>query len=105
MSGIPSWARVGAKVVCITKAVSPVILRHNYPKQGGIYTVRKVVFASADGKPCLLLNEVVNFIWEPGISQREPAFGAENFRPLISQQDDIETHFKALLDVPEQVGA
>lgn len=70
---IPAWARKGAKVVCIFNATAPLILRHNYPKQNGVYTVRSVLIAD-DGTPVFLLNEVVNFIWEPGISQREPGF-------------------------------
>lgn len=97
---IPSWARVGAKVVCITQAVSPLALRHNHPKKNGIYTVRSVCMCD-DGNPAFLLEECVNFVWDPMISQREPGFGVKHFRPLITQSDDISAHFQQFLNVRE----
>jgi hypothetical protein len=105
MSAIPSWARVGAKVVFISD-IRPKDMRGvaAFPKKGGIYTIREVRVAA--GRGYLLLREIVNpTIWTSDAGYAERAAEIELFRPLITQQDDIETHFKALLDVPEQVGA
>ncbi len=88
MSDLPSWARVGAKVVCIVQCTNPVTLRHNYPRKGEAYTVRAVVFHSLSGNPLFLLDEAVNSTWEVD-GAREPGFPVSGFRPLVSQSDDI----------------
>lgn len=102
MTDIPSWAVRGAKVVCITQAESPLTLRHNYPQKGGVYTIRAVVVCSTDLHPALLLDEVVNHTWDRRISQLEPGFGIEHFRPVqtVTLSSDIAEHFEHLLDVP-----
>ena len=104
MSGIPSWAVRGAKVVCIDGAErSSKTVDGWAPKTGGIYTIRSTFFAEGWNCWYLRLEEyVADGVFWRGI---EPGWDLPRFRPLITEQDDLETHFKALLDVPEQVGA
>jgi hypothetical protein len=93
MNAIPGWARVGAKVVCIEA--------HADIEVGAVYTLSSC--RMADGwwgtEPLVTLREVKN-PWD-----QDGEYFLSRFRPLVTQHDDIETHFKALLDVPEQVGA
>lgn len=68
------------------------------PVTGEIYTISRV-WCRKDGRALCELKEQPRTV-------RAGGWGVVgHFRPLITQQDDIETHFKALLDVPEQVGA
>ena len=101
MSDLPSWCRVGAKVVCVpTLGLGangiPRNASANYPEQDGVYTIRKIVFDSRDDHPLLLLVEVRNghlgYFYEPG-------FGVEHFRPVAPKtlEDDIATHFEQYL--------
>jgi len=89
MSGIPGWARVGAKVVCVDDGDAPALTAD------AIYTITGIAFGW-QGVGFLVLAELPEHLRDGWFFSR--------FRPLITQQDDIETHFKALLDVPEQVG-
>jgi hypothetical protein len=101
MSGRPSWARVGAKVVCVNAqwiGRSPLI-------EGAIYTIigfhnnRAVkgvewVGLFAPDEHALVLAEAAN----PATDVR--GFNRNRFRPLISLEHDMAVHFSALLDVP-----
>ena len=93
MSGIPSWARVGAKVVCVDAGPGDVRTGTQRLVAGEIYT----------------LSEVTDEFRVPACKIAEHGYGRDEycrldrFRPLITQQDDLANHFKALLDVPEQV--
>lgn len=95
---IPSWARVGAKVVCVD----------DYPdryqrgpqffvgldglRKDGVYTIRDVVRSPYDGARWgLRLVEIVRKVG-PGDPYEVP-FGIERFRPLVTIEDDIKTHF------------
>lgn len=98
---IPSWAVRGAKVVCVgrkRKAHEPSVINDQgfrwKPAIGSHYTIRGT-HENEWGWFIFLSEEPENHM-----------FHGEGFRPvtLITQQDDIEAHFKALLDVPEQVG-
>lgn len=97
---IPAWARVGAKVV-LCRAIAGTGKAHEvWPVVGGVYTIRGVVI-DADG--CgLHLEEIVNKvdIYSDGVGEVD--FKVERFRPIISQADDISTHFQALLSTPEK---
>jgi len=103
---MPSWARVGAKVVCVDPNPSWAnVLWAATPAKDCIYTIREIVDGDA-----ILVEEIRNVdaavhLNDGTYRRGEPCFGIWRFRPLITQQDDIATHFKALLDVPEQVGA
>ena len=102
MSGLPSWARVGAKVVCVDgkpRLCSTAPLPH----EGAIYTIRGVewcVWGSGDVGPAVYLVEI-----NRGKSAgREWPFGLNRFRPMVTQEDDIATHFRQHLDVREPEG-
>lgn len=101
MSGIPSWARVGAKVVCVLQVKSDITLLHPHPKKGGVYTIRNVVCTSTDGTPALLLEEIV-LTWWIVASVREPGFNINGFRPLVTRtaEQDIVEHFAHHLRTP-----
>lgn len=108
MSGFPSWARVGAKVVCVlsdwTDGERSANADVSFPAEGGIYTIREVTTTYWDGFVAVRLVEIINpvILWSNGPA--EPAFAVERFRPLITQADDIATHFRQHLDVREPVG-
>ena len=105
MSGIPSWAVRGAKVVCIRwtdeDAVAAAMFSLAPLAVDAIYTIRESMMQP--GGPAVRLVEVSNA--GSGWFDIDMPYAVERFRPLITQQDDLATHFKALLDVPEQVGA
>jgi len=95
MSGIPSWARVGAKVVCIDaewEAVDAGCRGSLDPSLQEICTIQGVYSS-------------LGFVYFALVGYDGADYEISGFKPLISQADDIATHFKALLDVPEQVGA
>ena len=89
MSDLPSWARVGAKVVCVDADPRG----GDRPRRltaGGVYTIRQVVVGAidADGAPYVgvHLEEI----------QRTPyrdigvvPFDIARFRPLVSESDDV----------------
>lgn len=98
MSGIPAWARVGAKVVCVRRAFNAVTLRHKYPLCGHTYTIRKVTRDSVSNEPIILLEEVVNTTWEIP-SSLEPGFPIRYFRPLITRTlEQDAAQFRKLLN-------
>jgi hypothetical protein len=91
---IPSWARVGAKVVCVDarwfEGTSPLVNR-------SVYTVVSVGHSSGQGLDgrsgrfvCLELLEAANPT-DSGDPDGDPGFDICRFRPLItrSQEDDL----------------
>lgn len=99
---IPSWARIGAKVVYIRKHSFP---RHDagitYPQYGDRLTIRDVVDLP-DGRTLLRLVEIVNPVRLCNYGYMEGAFGVKNFSPIVSrtQEQDIAL-FAPLLDVTD----
>lgn len=94
MSGIPSWAVRGAKVVCICGFPDAEAAGVLAPQVGQIYTIRAI-----DHEPpfavCFWLEEVGRgFKCSDGI---EPSFYAGNFRPLTRQETDLAI-FRAIAD-------
>jgi hypothetical protein len=94
MSGIPSWAVKGARVVCVedlwagrcTGWITP-------PCVGTIYTIEGVTAQSCNEwrGPFVTLVEI----------DSEPyGFELSAFRPLITLEDDLEAHFRILLRQP-----
>jgi len=96
---VPSWARVGAKVVCVQsviyqEAYSPLV-------RGAVYTVAAIIEpieaarwdGNVDASPAFVLAEVDNPY------SYTNAYDIRRFRPLVSQEDDIATHFQQLLDI------
>lgn len=99
--GIPSWARVGAKVVCI-EGGDPECAAHtmfglDWPKTSEVVTVVRA-FINPWNVPVLHLKEY------PSPDERY-GWDIARFRPLITQSDDISAHFAHLLDTsaPELV--
>lgn len=95
---VPSWCRVGQKVVCIDGGQFNRASDEIVPETGGIYTIRDVELF--DGFVFLRFVEVVNEPYQYAEAFGEVNFSSHGFRPLVSQQDDIKTHFQALLDQP-----
>lgn len=90
MSGIPLWAHVGAKVVCVpymdadrTKEVTEV-------RKGTIVTVTYAGI-SGDGWPAIRVRELEGF------------YRLRNFRPLVTLETDIATHFSHHLHAPQKI--
>src|SRR5690349_2348873 len=99
---IPSWARVGAKVVStytFTGGDDKRGFGAVLPIEGGIYTIREVRPHDAP-VPGILLEEIVNkpILTTRGVMER--GFALYRFRPLVTIEVDIATHFEALLHVP-----
>jgi len=90
MSAIPAWARVGAKVVCVDDSRGDANHAPGYVK-GAVY--------------------IISDVWVVGATPacRLTAFPRgdarlNRFRPLITIEDDIATHFRQHLDVREPEG-
>lgn len=88
---IPSWCRVGQKVVCRDGGTFAQMGDEIVPQAGSIYTIRTVeVF---DGRAFLRFMEIVNNPHDYKDGFGEVDFSADGFAPLISQQDDLAAHF------------
>ena len=104
--GLPAWAVKGAKVVCV--GTDPWFEPNgplSAPTLGDTLTIRECVWI--DKFAAVRFDEHVNPPrYRASLGRLEEyAFELKFFRPLISQQDDIEAHFKALLNVHNQVDA
>ena len=101
MSGLPSWARVGAKVVCVDAACRPGRFWRpsEAPTQGNIYTVAAAFFNPA-GDPRIHLVELQRSPETIKVLGYLAGYRVERFRPLITLEDDLEAHFRQLLHVP-----
>jgi len=98
---IPSWARVGAKVVCVDDAPIPGQMGPGWGgldglTRGEIYTIRGHAKGSYSGLPGVLLAEIIRPLGRR--ESYEQPFRLSRFRPLVSQADDIATHFSQFLD-------
>lgn len=107
MTSLPSWARIGAKVVCVRaiedmRGVAGLVVT---PEIGGLYIIRAVRFGQYDAEPCVQLVEIVNarvrvtddaqgVIWNG-----EPWFGLRLFRPATSADHRLKAHFHELLTI------
>ncbi len=88
MSAIPSWARVGAKVVCVRAPWSTTPEPgFAHPMVGDVLTVSGT-----------------DIRWRVGLTfaEKHPndVYNVDNFRPLVTLSSDIAEHFEHLLDVP-----
>lgn len=91
MSGMPSWAVKGRKVVCVDD--SPGRHPHQVPNTkkptvGPIYVILDTI---VDGNFGLCLE----------VTGADGFWAVDRFKPLITIEDDISTHFAALLDVKQ----
>ncbi len=108
MRAIPSWARVGARVVCVDdtnwqsfdvtgRLRTPDYWGFNLPTIGEVYTIRDI--DNRAGGVVVMLVEVDNRGVTP--NPIEIGFALHRFKPLVTIEDDISTHFAALLDVKQ----
>lgn len=101
---IPSWARVGAKVVCVNAArlYPPQRTDEATPAEGQTYTIREVVdYCYAIG---LRLVEIVNRPHDYADGCLECAFVIDAFRPLTTrtQEQDLELFLPLLVPKRER---
>ena len=88
MSGLPSWAKVGARVVCIEvfeqKDTGP---EYALPAVGEVYTIREIEDGYWGGW-YFRFNEIHNPpFFSDGI---EPSFSHLRFKPVVEQKSDNE---------------
>jgi hypothetical protein len=99
---IPSWCRKGAKVVCIKRDAwkpvngAPKPCGETDPTYGQALTIREVEVSGA--YVILRFAEIVNPpLRFAGGHRRECGYLVGNFRPVVSQKDDLATHFEQYL--------
>lgn len=95
---IPAWARVGAKVVCISDnlgwlgrpsfALSLKRLFCGDPRKGRVYSIARV---EVDNGIC--------WLWVKGFGV---PYTSRCFRPAVSLKDDISAHFQQFLSNTER---
>lgn len=102
---IPSWAKVGAKCICVDGRLyfwAPGVANSSRPPvKGEIYTIvasRIDIYGDArvfiEGCPNLKAFDPTDHGW-----------GVERFRPVKTIEDDISEHFAILLRTPSKVDA
>lgn len=99
MTGIPSWARVGAKVVCVRAPWLP----QSGPSPKDVCQVAEV--AVDRGGVWLYLDGHSEWVQESATKRARHSYGVNCFRPLITQEDDIKAHFALLLETSTPVEA
>lgn len=104
MSGVPSWAVRGQKVVCV-QGTSLATTGEVNITSGDVFTIRDIL-ANDDGVG-LYLVEVVNPLRLTWAGQIERAYYIDRFRPLVTTKTVAEdlAHFRHHLDQrqPESV--
>lgn len=101
---LPSWARVGAKVVCVDNAPHPGTgwPDNDQPEIGTVYTI--VSFGvNPIGEAALYLAEICRGPRTVAHYGYDTGYALRRFRPLVDQQTDIATHFAHHLKQPEKV--
>lgn len=94
--GIPSWARKGAKVVCV---LSDGLWKQHPIIEGEVYEIDAVGLYSgystaAGGR---YHGAGVRLKGRPNPNRIDGFFCILRFRPLITQEDDLEAHFNQYL--------
>lgn len=96
---IPSWCRVGAKLICVDAAPLVDLFGRTFEcklEKGRTYTVAasdvlEGVFRSVEAiYPAVMLEEVAN-------PKGSGFYALTRFRPLVTEQDDLEAHFNQFL--------
>lgn len=84
---IPSWARVGAKVVCVDNSYhGQGVNRGLRPDMRSICTISEIIPCIWGGGYAFVVPEFPNFC---PVSGYDLGWKSSRFRPLITQQDDI----------------
>jgi hypothetical protein len=95
---IPTWARVGAKIVCVLQIHGPARSDVQFPTVKEEYTIREVqLFAEGAG---LHLVEITNPVMFTDKGLLEPYFHISAFRPRGPLESDLEAHFVQFLRAP-----
>lgn len=98
---IPSWARIGAKVVFVGGGTDSPSLVIEAPVKGVIYTIREILPSGKDGLAYIRIGEiVVKRRWNALPFGEDAWLGLRTFKPLITLEADLEAHFSQLLHVP-----
>lgn len=92
MSDLPSWARVGARVVCVDDAIRGGFGFERWPQKCGTYTIREVIYCPEAGSWQLRLHEIVNpaVDYDLDSSLWEAGFNVARFRPVTDLKSDDE---------------
>lgn len=97
-SGLPSWARVGARVICIDDVPDAGKSFPDYmPTKGDICVIAGFSASGYRDEPTLVIEGHPNWC---AIHRREVGYFVRRFRPLITLEADLEAHFSQLLHVP-----
>lgn len=98
---IPSWAHVGAKVVCVDASAPAGCswVEDDSPVVGQQYTIVRA-FIGALGNPSVHLMEIERGPRARRLFGDNIGYGLFRFRPLVSIEGDLAAHFHKLLDVP-----
>lgn len=98
MSGaIPSWVKKGVQCVLVDTSCDPTrILRNPFPPKGEPLTITGVRTDPWDGAWCVTIEGHPNPMWALPVA--DGGWRVSRFRPLITQQDDISTHFARYLN-------
>lgn len=103
MTDIPSWARRGAKVVCVADSWTDVVWGETAPTKGSVLTIREIrgSFSSRGGLD-LMFEEIVNRPLAYYDGTLECGFHHSRFRPLITrtEQQDLALFTPMLDDAP-----
>lgn len=101
--GPPSWARVGAKVVCIDddgQYISSYLPNSNeFVIRGETYVIRWAGIAT-DWRGEHAAVHVTGVVRIDPTDGKDVPFAIERFKPLITLEADLEAHFSQLLHVP-----
>jgi len=89
MSDLPGWAVVGAKVVALETYGDD---WRGYVAARGVYTIRTVILCPVRKKWGFNLSEIRGRI-NPYVGG-EYSFPIRIFRPLVTEEHDLETHFR-----------
>lgn len=94
---VPSWVKVGAKVVCVNAPKSS-SYKEQMPEVGSVYTIREIYREKA-----IRLKEINNDVCKYLDGNIECSFLIECFRPLVTKtlEQDMEI-FAPLLNVKEE---
>jgi hypothetical protein len=96
---VPSWARRGQKVVCVDDTdLEHRSYQETCPVSGAVYTIREVMPSTRwPGEFVITLVEIVNQPQRYAGGLCECCFRGTRFRPLVTLESDIETHFAQYL--------
>lgn len=98
MSGIPAWARVGAKVVCIDDGAGR--FERDFPgdhvlRNGEVYTLAALSLEFET--PAIQVQELPRILEDRFGYTHEVWMRLPRFRPVKTQEDDLEAHFRVYL--------